>query len=36
MEKCFKCGREAQYICPECGTKACRAQMEIHGSRQGL
>jgi hypothetical protein len=28
MEKCFKCGREAQYICPECGAKACRAHME--------
>lgn len=29
MEKCFKCGREAHYICPECGTKACRSHMEL-------
>ncbi|MEJ2697119.1 MAG: hypothetical protein P8013_10775 [Candidatus Sulfobium sp.] len=29
MEKCFKCEGEAHYICPECGTKACRSHMEL-------
>jgi len=29
MEKCFKCGKEADYICQECGTKACKAHMEL-------
>jgi hypothetical protein len=32
MEKCFKCGREAAYICPVCGTKACRSHMELRYS----
>jgi len=29
MEVCYKCGRAADYICPDCGTKACRAHMEL-------
>jgi predicted RNA-binding Zn-ribbon protein involved in translation (DUF1610 family) len=29
MEVCYKCGRAADYICPDCGTKVCRAHMEL-------
>ena len=29
MEVCYKCGRAAEYICPDCGTKVCRAHMEL-------
>ncbi len=29
MEVCYKCGRAAEYICPDCGTKACKAHMEL-------
>lgn len=29
MEVCFKCGKRADYICPQCGTKACRTHMEL-------
>ncbi len=28
MEKCSKCHQEADYICPDCGGKFCRAHME--------
>jgi hypothetical protein len=29
MEKCFKCGGKADFICADCGAKACRAHMEL-------
>jgi len=29
MEVCYKCGKAAEYICPDCGTKVCRAHMEL-------
>ena len=29
MEVCYKCGRAAEYICPDCGTKVCKAHMEL-------
>lgn len=29
MEVCFKCGKPADFICPDCGTKACRSHMEL-------
>jgi hypothetical protein len=29
MEVCHKCGRAAEYICPDCGTKTCTAHMEL-------
>ncbi len=29
MEVCYKCGKKADYICPECDTKTCRAHMEL-------
>jgi hypothetical protein len=29
MEVCHQCGRAAEYICPDCGTKTCRAHMEL-------
>lgn len=28
MEQCFKCGEKADFICPDCGTKACTSHME--------
>jgi hypothetical protein len=28
MEVCYKCGKQADYICPECGNKCCRSHME--------
>ncbi len=28
MEVCYKCGRKADYICPDCSTKMCRAHTE--------
>lgn len=28
MEKCYKCNTDAEYICPDCGTKICRFHME--------
>jgi len=29
MEVCYKCGRAAEYICPDCATKVCRSHMEL-------
>lgn len=29
MESCYKCGGAADFICPDCGTKACRNHMEL-------
>ena len=29
MEVCYKCGRNADFICPDCGSKVCRAHMEL-------
>jgi len=29
MEQCNKCGQKADFICPDCGTKACKAHMEL-------
>ncbi|HXY55577.1 MAG TPA: hypothetical protein VEM40_12990 [Nitrospirota bacterium] len=29
MESCYKCGRAADFICPDCGTKACKSHMEL-------
>jgi hypothetical protein len=28
MEKCDKCGGQADYICPDCGKKYCKPHME--------
>ncbi|MDA8077414.1 MAG: hypothetical protein M0Z79_00605 [Nitrospiraceae bacterium] len=28
MEVCYRCGKNAEYICPDCGAKACRSHME--------
>lgn len=28
MEVCYKCGDEADYICPFCGTKMCKSHSE--------
>ncbi|MBZ0156921.1 MAG: hypothetical protein K8I29_12025 [Alphaproteobacteria bacterium] len=28
MEVCYKCGKPADFICPDCGNKICRAHME--------
>jgi hypothetical protein len=28
MEVCYKCGKPADYICPECSKKFCRSHME--------
>ncbi len=28
MEVCYRCGRKADYICPDCGSKICNAHME--------
>jgi len=29
MESCYRCGRKADYICPQCGSKICRSHMEL-------
>lgn len=29
METCYKCTRDADYLCPECGTKICKYHMEF-------
>jgi hypothetical protein len=29
MEVCYKCGRKADYICPDCSAKMCRSHMEL-------
>jgi len=29
MEKCYKCGQKADFICSDCGVKACKAHMEL-------
>lgn len=38
MEECFKCGRQADYICPDCHTKMCRhhAENRYVGQNRGL
>lgn len=38
MEACFKCGRPADYICPDCHTKMCRLHAENRyvGQSRGL
>ena len=28
MEACYKCGRPADFICPDCGSKVCGVHME--------
>lgn len=28
MEVCCKCGRPADFICPDCGSKICKVHME--------
>jgi len=28
METCYKCGRQADYICPDCHTKMCSSHAE--------
>ncbi len=28
MEACYKCGRPADFICPDCGSNICRVHME--------
>jgi hypothetical protein len=32
MEKCYRCGRQADFICPDCGSKICNAHMETRYS----
>ena len=29
MDKCYKCEREADYACSECGSKICKLHMEF-------
>lgn len=29
MEKCYRCGGQADFICPDCGSKVCTAHMEL-------
>jgi len=29
MEVCYQCGKPADFICPDCGTKSCAAHMEL-------
>lgn len=29
METCYKCNRQADFICPECGSKICKYHMEF-------
>ena len=38
MEQCNKCGQKADFICPDCGTKVCKAHMELRytGPDRGL
>jgi len=28
MEVCYRCGGPADFICPDCGSKICKAHME--------
>lgn len=28
MEACYKCGLDADFICPDCGSRICKAHME--------
>ena len=28
MEKCYRCGQKADFICPDCGSKVCQTHME--------
>ena len=28
MERCYKCSNDADYICPDCGTRVCKSHME--------
>jgi len=38
MEVCFKCRNQADFICPDCGTKVCIAHAELRysGPHRGL
>ncbi len=38
MEKCYRCGGKADFICPDCGSKVCRSHMELRytGPDRGL
>ena len=29
MERCYQCGGQAVFICPDCGSKVCKAHMEL-------
>lgn len=29
MERCYQCGGTAIFICPDCGSKVCKAHMEL-------
>lgn len=29
MEVCYRCGKKADFICPDCGSKICNAHMEL-------
>jgi hypothetical protein len=29
MERCYQCGGPAVFICPDCGSKVCKAHMEL-------
>jgi hypothetical protein len=29
MEACYKCGRPADFICPDCGSRVCKVHMEL-------
>lgn len=28
MEACYKCACDADYVCPDCGSRICKAHME--------
>lgn len=34
MDICYKCGRDADFICPECKSKICKYDMEFRYTGQ--
>lgn len=38
MDTCYKCGRDADFLCPDCGSKICKYHMEFRytGLDRGL